>query len=182
MAACVGAVRGLIPSRPGRGPLQAIPFNHAMTMTMTNSIPAGSAAERPTKSFARHIPAVVRLLMGIPFFVFGLNGFLNFIPPPSTPLPAGAAAFTGALVNTGYMMKLIGGTQLIVGGLLVANRFVPFALVFIAPFLVNALAFHLALEPTGLPIVAIFCAMELFLVYAYRKAYGPILTARSSPA
>jgi hypothetical protein len=151
-------------------------------MTTTTSIPAGSAAERPAKSFTRHIPAVVRLLMGIPFLVFGLNGFLNFIPPPSTPLPAGAMAFTGALVNTGYMMKLIGGTQLLVGGLLVVNRFVPLALVLIAPFLVNALAFHLALEPAGLPMVAIFCAAELYLAWAYRKAYSTILTARSSPA
>jgi hypothetical protein len=45
--------------------------------------------------------------------IFGLNGFFNFIPPPTTPLPEKAAAFAGALANTSYMMQLIGATQLI---------------------------------------------------------------------
>jgi hypothetical protein len=120
--------------------------------------------------------------MGAPFLVFGLNGFLNFLPQPTTPLPAGAAAFVGALMNTGYMMKLIGGTQFIVGALLVANRFVPLALALIAPFLVNSIAFHVFLLPAGLLMAAVFSALEIYLAWAYRKAYGPMLTARTTPA
>src|SRR6266550_2239239 len=42
----------------------------------------------------------------------------QFHPPPTTPLPEKAAAFAGALANTGYMLQLIGATQLIVGLLL----------------------------------------------------------------
>jgi uncharacterized membrane protein YphA (DoxX/SURF4 family) len=94
------------------------------------------------KSFARHIPTVVRILMGLPLVAFGLNAFLNFIPQPETPMPEGAMAFAGALMNTGYMMQLIGVTQLIVGLFLVLNRFVPLALVLFAPFMVNSVAFH----------------------------------------
>src|SRR6266496_1116067 len=36
----------------------------------------------PTMSLARHLPTVARILMGLPFFVSGLNGFLNFLPQP----------------------------------------------------------------------------------------------------
>ncbi len=134
------------------------------------------------RSVTRFLPVIARFLMGLPLLVFGLNGFLNFIPPPQTPLPAAAAAFAGALFNSGYMMQLIGGTQLIVGGLLVSNRFVPLALALFAPFIVNSIAFHLCLEPSGLPMAAVFLALELYLAWAYRQAFRPMLAARHSPA
>src|ERR1700722_12644780 len=104
----------------------------------------------------RRLPAVARFVMGLPLIVFGLNGFFNFIPQPKTPLAPAAMAFAGALMNTGYMMPLIGATLLIVGVLLVLNRFVPLALVLFAPFIVNSLAFHLNLEHTGLIMALVF--------------------------
>ena len=134
------------------------------------------------KSFTRHIPTVVRFLLGLPLVVFGLNMFFNFIPQPSTPMPEGAAAFAGALVKSGYMMKLIGVTQLVVGVMLVTNRFVPLALALFAPFMVNSIAFHVFLEPSGLIMAGIFMAMELYLAWAYRAAYRPMLAARVTPA
>ena len=48
------------------------------------------------KSFARCLPCIARVLMGLILFVFGLNGFLHFIPPPKTPMPEGAVAFFSA--------------------------------------------------------------------------------------
>ena len=41
------------------------------------------------------LSTVARLLLGLMFTVFGLNGFLNFLPQP--PVPAPAAQFLGAL-------------------------------------------------------------------------------------
>ena len=120
--------------------------------------------------------------MGLPLVVFGLNGFFNFIPQPTTPLPEGAARFADALMQTGYMMKLIGATQLTVGVLLVLNRFVPLALALFAPFIVNSIAFHVFLEPSGLPIAAVFLALELYLAWTYRSAYRSMLVGRTSPA
>src|SRR6266568_1417069 len=134
-----------------------------------------------TMSLARHLPTAARILMGLPFFVSGLNGLLHFLPEPSVVLPEGATAFANALVKTGYMLPLIFGTQLIVGALMLVNRFVPLALALIAPFLVNALAFHLFLEPSGRPIVLAFLALEIYLAWAYRKAYRSMLAMRVTP-
>jgi len=133
------------------------------------------------KSFTRHFPTIARILLGLPLFIFGLNLFLNFIPQPETPLPEGAMAFAGALMATGYMMKLIGTTLLVVGALLLINRFVPLALALFAPFIVNSLAFHFFLERTGLPMAVIFAGFELYLAWAYRAAFRPMLAARVSP-
>ena len=119
--------------------------------------------------------------MGLPFFVSGLNGLFHFLPEPKPDLPEGATAFVTALMKTGHMLPLIFGTQLIVGALLLANRFVPLALALIAPFLVNALAFHLFLEPSGRPIVLAFLALEIYLAWAYRKAFRPMLAMRVTP-
>ncbi len=149
------------------------------TKTITHGFGTSKTNHR---SLTRHLPATARILMGLPLVVFGLNGFLNFIPPPSAPLPAGAAAFAGALFATGYMMQLIAATHLIVGVLLLANRFVPLALTLLAPFLVNSVAFHVFLEPSGRPMAAIFVALELYLVWVHRRAYRSLLTARAPAA
>jgi hypothetical protein len=139
--------------------------------------PATTTAPK-SKSFTRFFPVIARSLLGLPLFVFGLNAFLNFIPPPTTPMPEGATAFLGALVKTGYMMQLIGATQLVVGAMLLTNRFVPLALALFAPFMVNSIAFHLFLERSGLIMAGVFLALELYLAWTYRKAYGPMLAAR----
>jgi uncharacterized membrane protein YphA (DoxX/SURF4 family) len=133
-----------------------------------------------TKSFTRYFPAVARILMGLPLFISGLNGLLHLLPEPTPQISEGAMAFSEALVNTGYMLQLIFITQLIVGVLLLANRFVPLALVLFAPFMVNSIAFHSFLEHTGLPIAAVFLLLELYLAWQYRRYFTAVLTAKAS--
>ena len=134
------------------------------------------------KGFSRHLPTIARILLGLPLVVFGLNLFLNFIPQPTQPMPEAVTAFVGALMKSGYMMQLIGTTQLVVGLLLLVNRFVPLALALLAPFLVNSVAFHIFLEPSGLPMTLVFVAFELYLAWAYRNAFRPMLAAKVEPA
>ncbi|MFH1496374.1 MAG: DoxX family protein [Verrucomicrobiota bacterium] len=126
----------------------------------------------------RIITTVARFLLGLPLVVFGLNLFFNFIPQPETPMPEGAVAFAGALVESGYMMPLIGITQLFVGLCLLTNLFVPLALVVFFPFMLNSVLFHVYLEPAGLPMAGVFMALNLFLAFLYRAAYRPLLTAK----
>ena len=146
---------------------------------------AVAAIDTPVKNrraLARYVPAIVRSLMGLLFLVCGLNGFLNFLPQPSTPLPEGALTFVGALMKSGYMFPLIMGTQVVVGGLLLVNRFVPLALVLIAPFIVNSIAFHVYLEPSGRGMAGVVLALEVYLAWSYRSAYRGLLVARASAA
>lgn len=135
-----------------------------------------AAVPRPA---GRVAAAIARILLGLPLVVFGLNGFLNFIPQPEVEMPERALAFVGALAGSGYMMQLIGATQLIVGVLLVLNRYVPLALVLFAPFIVNAMAFHVFLERSGLPMATVFFALELYLAWHYRAAFRPLFVAKA---
>ncbi|MCP3140067.1 DoxX family membrane protein [Pyxidicoccus xibeiensis] len=140
-----------------------------------------AGAGQGSKSLARHLPTAARFLMGLMFFVFGLNGFLNFIPPPTEPMPEASMAFSIALMKTGYMMPLIKGTEVLAGVLLLANRFVPLALALLAPVIVNIVAFHLFLAPMGMVMTFVVLALELYLAWVYRDAFRPMLALRATP-
>ena len=134
-----------------------------------------------TKSLTRHLPTAARFLMGLMFFVFGLNGFLNFIPPPTEAQPEGAVAFSLAMMKSGYLFQLVKGTEVVVGALLLANRFVPLALALIAPVVVNIVAFHAFLLPNGMVMTFVVLALELYLAWAYRDAFRGMLVMRAAP-
>jgi uncharacterized membrane protein YphA (DoxX/SURF4 family) len=148
----------------------------------TRTFPPADRDHRPAKkSFTRFIPTAARILMGLIFFVFGLNGFLNFIPPPSQAMPDRATAFITGMMKTGYLFQLLKGTEVTVGMLLLINRFVPLALVLIAPIVVNIFCFHAFILPSGLPVAIIVLALEIYLAWSYRNAYRLMFTPRAVP-
>ncbi|NUO54346.1 MAG: DoxX family protein [Polyangiaceae bacterium] len=125
-------------------------------------------------------PRVARVLLGLPFVLFGLNYFVPFMPTPPPP-PESAMAFLGGLMASGYIMPLVKSIEIAAGLALLSNRFVPLALTLLAPIIVNIVAFHFILAPSyGLPTVIL--ALELFLAYSYRAAFLPMLRARVEPA
>ena len=129
-------------------------------------------------SSSKYARIAIRSLMGLLFVVTGLNGFLMFLPPPSGPMPAGAAALGMALMQSGYLFQLVAGTQLVAGLLLLTNRFVPLALALIAPVIVNIFLVHAFLAPSGLAIASALVAAELFLAWCHRDAFRPMLVSR----
>jgi uncharacterized membrane protein YphA (DoxX/SURF4 family) len=151
-------------------------------MIKSEAQPTEIGAGQQPKTVVRYLPSAARILTGFMFFVFGLNGFLNFIPQPKTPMPDGASAFAGALMKTGFMMPLIMGTQLIVGVLLLLNRFVPLALTLIAPIIVGIVSFHLFLAPSTIAPGIVVAVLELYLAWSYRGAFRPMLAMRSVPS
>lgn len=124
------------------------------------------------------LPLVARTLLGLAFTVFGLNFFLNFLPQP--PLPADAGAFLGALV-AGKILSVVKVIEIAAGLLLLGNRFVPLALSLLAPVEIGILLFHGVYEPAGLPLPAVLVALTLYLAWAYRAAFAPMLRPHVAP-
>jgi len=95
----------------------------------------------------KFVTLIARLLLGVIFVVFGLNGFFNFIS--LGPLPSGLAGqFVGALAQSHYFW-VVAGLQVLGGALLLVNRFVPLGLVLLGPVIVNILLYHLFLNLRG---------------------------------
>jgi len=87
---------------------------------------------------------VARILLGVIFLVFGLNGFLHFIPMPP---PEGLAQeYHHALVASHYM-DVVMGLQVVGGILLLTGHFLPLALTLLGPVIVNILLFSRNDEP-----------------------------------
>ena len=72
----------------------------------------------------RNIP---RILLGLMFLIFGINGFVPFIPNPPS-IPPLALEFFGTMVRS-HFSYFVFGVQTICGVLLLVNRYVPLALV-----------------------------------------------------
>ena len=91
---------------------------------------------------------VARILLGLTFLVFGLNGFLNFLHMPMPPGPAGQ--YMGVLFMSHYLHAVC-LVEVIGGVLLLSGQFIPLGLILLGPVLVNILLFHTFLFPSGFP-------------------------------
>src|SRR5574341_733248 len=130
-------------------------------------------------SAGRIVTAIVRVLLGLMFLVFGLNGFLNFMPAPKD-LPPDIITVTTGLMKGGYT-AVVSATEIIVAVLLLTNRFVPLALVLLAPIVVGIITFHIAIAPATIIPGIVVLVMELYLAWVYRGAFRPMLRAKVSP-
>jgi len=106
---------------------------------------------------------IIRIVFGLVFLVFGLNGFLHFLELPD--LPEAAGKFIGALANSGYLMQTVKGIEVFSGFLILIGVFVPFALVIITPITINIFLFHLFLAPglEGMILPSALLVINLYL-------------------
>src|SRR5438132_3422232 len=120
---------------------------------------------------------IARLLLGLIFFVLGLNGFLNFLS--MGPMPSGLAGqFIGALMLSHYFW-VVAGLQVAGGALLLVNRFVPLGLVLLGPVIVNILCYHLFLNPTGIALAIVVAMLWLIVFYGHRQYFSGIFAQRT---
>ncbi|MGB6676754.1 MAG: hypothetical protein WBE44_08695 [Terriglobales bacterium] len=120
---------------------------------------------------------VARYLLGLMFTVFGMNGFLNFIPqgpPLANPL---ATQFLVA-VSTSHFAAFFFAVQVLGGLLLLSGYFVPLALTVLAAELYNILAFHLTLAPATIPGALVACALWVLVFLQYRQSFKGIFSAK----
>lgn len=121
---------------------------------------------------------IARLLLGLVFVVFGLNGFLNFLS--MGPMPTGLAGqFIGALFMSHYYW-VIAGLQILGGVLLLVNRFVPLALVVLGPVIMNILLYHLFLNISGVGLAIVVTILWLVVFYAHRQYFSGIFVQRAA--
>ena len=115
---------------------------------------------------------IVRILLGLLFVVFGLNGWLHFIPLP--PREGRAAEFIGAMIATGYFNVIL--ILQVVGGLLVLIGIsVPLGLILLGPVIVNILMFHLFMDKKGIGLALFILVLWLFLLWHYRVSFAGVL-------
>jgi putative oxidoreductase len=125
----------------------------------------------------RVLTLIARLLLGLMFLVFGLNGFLNFLN--MGPAPTGLAGqFIGALFQSHYYW-VIAALQVVAGVLLLINRYVPLALVLLGPIIVNILLYHIFLLPQGIALALVATILWFIVFYGYHYYFSGIFSPRA---
>jgi putative oxidoreductase len=114
---------------------------------------------------------IARYLLGFIFALFGLNGFLHFLPMGTVPPIAGQ--FFGAMVQSHFMVPVF-ALQLICGLLLLVNRYVPLALTILGAILFNILLFHIFMAPSGLPLALFVTLLWAVVAWRARAVFAPL--------
>jgi putative oxidoreductase len=118
---------------------------------------------------------IARYLLGFIFLVFGLNGFLHFLPMPP---PSGVAGQFLEALSVSHWVAVIFLFQLIPAVLLLINRYVPLALALLAPVIVNILCFHVFMLPSGLPLALIVTILWILTFASVRSAFSGLFQQR----
>ena len=113
---------------------------------------------------------IARILLGLISFVFGLNGFLKFIPMGT--LPSGIAGQFLTVLFQSHYVHFVSAFQLAGGALLLVNRHVPLALTLLGPIIVNILLYHLLMYHAGAPLAIAVIILWGFLAYRQRQAFS----------
>jgi putative oxidoreductase len=98
---------------------------------------------------------IARILLGLVFFVFGLNGIVPLLP--TGPRPSGLAGqFLAALEQSHYAL-FVSALQVIV----------------------NIVLFHLLLAPVGLPVAIAVAILWGIIALHYRKYFSSLFVQRA---
>ena len=116
---------------------------------------------------------IARLLLGLIFLVFGLNGFLHFIPMPP---PSGLAGDYMAVMSKSHYMVFVFLLQIVGGALLLAGQYIPLALAMLAPVILNIVLYHALMAPEGLPVAAVTLVLWVFLFFRHFVAFAPLFS------
>jgi putative oxidoreductase len=117
-----------------------------------------------------------RYLLGLMFTVFGLNGFLHFIPqpPPANPVAVQflVAVSASHFATFFFLLQVLGGLLLLFG------YFVPLALTVLAAELYNILAFHLTMAPASIPPALVASVLWVLVFLQYRESFKGIFRVK----
>lgn len=119
---------------------------------------------------------VVRVLLAAMYIYASVIFFFNLMPKEMPAMSAAQTTFMSGVMASVYLMPLIKATELISGILLLINRTAPLAAVIIFPVTLNIFLYHAFLGPKDLPMVSVMLLLNLFLFYAYRSRYLPIVS------
>ena len=122
---------------------------------------------------------IARVLLGLPFLIFGLNYFFPVIPHP--PMDGVALDFMMGLTKVGYFWPLLRGLEVLIGIALISGRFVPLALAVLAPISLHIFLFHAFVLLANLPLAIIILGLHIFLIVKYWNYYKAVFTLKLEP-
>ena len=121
---------------------------------------------------------ILRIALGLMLLLFGLNKFIWFLQDfDFTGYPQAQYLFDALRYSwsdssgNGYIMALVGLTEVIVGLLLILKKWVPLALVMLVPISINIVLFHAFLNIPNIGPAIVVALINGYLMYRNWDAY-----------
>lgn len=115
---------------------------------------------------------IIRFLLALILIIIGFNKFLNFIPISEA--PGDASEFMGSLQTTGYILPFLGAIEIFIGLLLLANKWVAFAVLLLSPISINILLYHVFLDIPTIGPALVVAVINFILIYKFWPKYKPL--------
>ncbi|TPV34198.1 DoxX family membrane protein [Paucihalobacter ruber] len=115
---------------------------------------------------------ILRILLGLFVLVFGLNKFFNFMPMPEISEDAGA--YFGALMNAKTLV-LVAIVEIIAGLAFIFNKYGALLALILMSVSINAVLFHLTLDPGGIGGAAMLLILNIAVLFGYKDKYQSLL-------
>ncbi|MFL6313929.1 MAG: hypothetical protein ACJ71W_17675 [Terriglobales bacterium] len=121
---------------------------------------------------------IARILLGLIFFVFGLNGFLHFIPMGR--MPTGLSGQYIMVLMQSHYIYFVAAVQVVGGALLLIGRYVPLGLTLLGPVIVNILLYHLLMDLKGIPMAIIVTILWAIVFYRNRQYFSGLFAQKTA--
>ena len=118
-----------------------------------------------------------RIVLGLVFLIAGVSGLLIINNPP--PMPPGLVATFMSVFFQSRWALYVNGIELIAGVMLLANRYVPLALLATAGIIFNMCVFHLTMMLIGLPAPLVLLVLWIVVATQHRFVLEPLLAAKA---
>ncbi|WP_203258063.1 DoxX family membrane protein [Hyunsoonleella ulvae] len=115
----------------------------------------------------------LRILLGGFVLVFGLNKFLHFIPFGE--MSAEAGAYFAALASA-KVITLVGIVEIVAGLALIFNKFGALLALILMSISVNAVLFHLTLDPANSAGAIVLLVLNIIALIGYKDKYKALLS------
>lgn len=116
---------------------------------------------------------VLRIIFGLFLLFFGANKLFHFVDPP--PPPEAAFGYWEAIDITNTL-KLVAVVEIAAGLSLWLNKYAALMMVILMSVSINAVLYHLALDPGGVMMGAVLLILNIVMLYAYKDSYKGLFT------
>ncbi len=122
----------------------------------------------------KKILLVLSILFGLVFINAGLNKFFNYMPMPEN-IPENVLKIMTAFMEIGWIMPLVAVAEIIGGILFITTKYRALGAIVIFPVMVGICVHHAVIAPSGLPLVLILLAINLWVIIENRERYRPMI-------
>ncbi len=114
----------------------------------------------------------LRFVFALALLFFGLNKLFHFIDPPASPEASWGYWKELTASNT---MSLVGVVEALAGVTLILNKYAALMMVILMSVSVNAILYHLAFDPKGMPMGIALLVLNIAMLYNYKDKYKSML-------